>query len=862
MRAEYAVVGDVINLSARLMSSAQIGEIFCDETTYEDTKESIYFAGPHRISVKGKADPVTVYCVQFENGVTRFDAGALVDGLHGLPYGCEHVIEVVPVFGEAATIQNDLCSNSSSVGLSGSSEVRVLVVSGESGTGKTMLLRYFQTKYSRCFMGSGDSVNSSAAFHAWSGIAREMISCSVKNYRFRKRSSNMKRVRSQNTIDHLFSPNSANMHQEFPQNSGHLGTHASDAAPAFSVTTRQRVALLEYLVLDGRTTGELLTVLNDLLPLDHLFQTDSSGIEDIEERTNVLEDIIVAMVEVLCKRKPILLLFDNAQWMDHSSWRLLQRVLDQLPRVSVLITIRSSRRVKHQPLYELILEKAYTQQRQLERLSHLATSLFLCRRYHIAVMDTQLLDFIFARTEGNPAQTVKLVELMVETKMIKVDKSGTVKILSDLDDLDMRAPRYIRARVMSCVDGLDSLAQMAVKLVSINPEPVEEKMLLGILGKFIDLQCDETNGDSDIIKIKPNTKVIDVQQLNLGLTECENEAILTVDVTTKTYSFNSEEMRLVAYDTMLPSQRQLIHALHCQWISDLLKSAGDPKHEFGDVGVASSAKTHHQFAMLGYHLLRSGNAKSALETYQQAAAHAIKAEDLAFAADCMQTSHKIMKTNQTSNSKSFSHLEAILLRSQIEFTRGVIAIELSEWDKAATHMAVIIKLFEPKGNTSHQYPPSELSDIHSIFAPSSAIIPIKNVVHPLKLRNADPMLRIKPNLHGPLLHRANLNPLRCLPRFITFHWRRFLSKHAKLEGRWKLGSDTSDSRSMLHDALGRRVVPELEQVEILRQVHFYRKKAAQIIQIISGSRRKQEQMRHEIRKLTQDLKKDCALPIR
>lgn len=844
MRAEYAVVGDVINLSARLMSSAHIGEIFCDETTYEDTKESIYFAGPHRISVKGKTDPVTVYCVQFENGVTRFDTGALVDGLHGLPYGCEHVIEVVPVFGEAATVQNDACSNSSSVGTSGSS-ARVLVVSGESGTGKTMLLRYFQAKYSRCFMGSGDSVNSCAPFHVWSGIAREMISCSVKNYRFRKRSSNMRRVHSQNTIGNPSSHNSTNIHQDYPHNSGHSGAHiqSSDEAPAFPMTTRQRVALLEYLVLDGRTTGEMLTVLNDLLPLDHLFQTDTSGIDDIEERTRILEDIIVTMIEVLCKRKPILLLFDNAQWMDHSSWRLLQRVLDQLPRVSALITIRSSRRVKHQPLYELILGKPYTQQRQLERLSHLATSLFLCRRYHIAVMDTQLLDFIFARTEGNPAQTVKLVELMVEATMIKVDKSGTVKILSDLDDLDMRAPRYIRARVMSCIDGLDSLAQMAVKLVSINPEPVEEKMLLGILGEFIDLQCNETNDDSNGIKC---SKVLTVQQVNFGLAECENEAILTVNTNTKTYSFNSEEMRLVAYDTMLPSQRQLIHALYCQWISDIL----DPKHD--DVGVSTSVKTHHQLAMLGYHLLRSGNAKSALDTYQKAAVHAIKAEDLAFAADCMQSSHKIMKS---SNSKMFSHLEEIVLRSQIEFTQGIIAIELSEWDKAAAHMTLIIKLFEQKGKTSHQCPPSELNDIHSIFAPSIAIIPTNNIVHPLKLRNTDPKLRIQPKQHGLFYNRTTLNPLRCLPRFVAFRWHKFLSKNAKLVGRWKLGSETSGSRSMLHDAPGGRVVPEQEHVEILRQVRFYRKKAAQIIQIISRSRRKQEEMRNEIRKLTQDLRK-------
>lgn len=828
------------------MSSAHIGEIFCDGPTYDDAKDSIYFTGPHNISVKGKADPVMVYCVQAENGVTRFNAGVLADESHALPFGCESIMELVPVFGEAAIAQNDVCSNSSSVGASALS-ARVLVVSGESGTGKTMLLRYFQNKYSRCFLGSGDSVNSSAPFHAWSGIVREMISCSVKNYRFRKRSSNITHLHLHSEATNRVS---ASTHQDYQQNDNRGVNNSENTREIASLTPRHRIALLEYLVLDDRATNAMLTVLNDLLPLDHLFQTDTSGIEDIGERTEVLGNIILSMVQVLSKRKPILLLFDNAQWMDCSSWHLLERVLDQSPRVSALITIRSSRRIKRPPLHESILLREYTQQCDLERLSYLATSLFLCQRYHIAVMDTQLLDFIFARAEGNPAQTLKLVDLMVEAKMIEVDKSsGSVRILTDLDDLDMRAPRYIRARVMSCIDGLDSLAQMAVKLVSINPEPVEESMLVGILNMFTDLQCEEGNSNlNDIDSVASSRVSFDIEQLNLGLAELESEAILTVDAKTKMYAFNSEEMRLVAYDTMLPSQRQHIHMLYCQWISNGLDNRSRPLRDMASTDEANNDhRHHHHLAILGYHLLRSGNAKSALEMYQKAAVHAIEAKELAFAADCMQSSHKIMKNSQALN---VSHAEELFLRSQIEFTRGVIAFEMDEWDKAVAHMTLIIQLFAQQESVLRQSPPSKSRQMHPILAPSSAFIPAKNVVHPMKARNVDFAMHSK--RQGPIFRRLSVKPLRCFPRFMSFRWQFFLSYNLKLGQKWKPGSEPARSSLISRDALGRRVMPERELADALRQTHFYRKKAAQIVQIISGSKRKQEEMRIEIRKLTKE----------
>src|SRR5258708_16993913 len=59
-RREYAMIGDVVNLSARLMQAAS-GQIICDTATFQAARSHIQFDEGPSIHVKGKIYPVPVY---------------------------------------------------------------------------------------------------------------------------------------------------------------------------------------------------------------------------------------------------------------------------------------------------------------------------------------------------------------------------------------------------------------------------------------------------------------------------------------------------------------------------------------------------------------------------------------------------------------------------------------------------------------------------------------------------------------------------------------------------------------------------------------------------------------------------------
>ncbi|KAF1331130.1 Adenylate cyclase type 10, partial [Globisporangium splendens] len=901
VRAEYAVVGDVINLAARLMASARIGEILCDEKTRDETKE---------LTVKGKQASVKVYAMQHQQQQIQAAGGGdatttRLDAVHALPYGCNSIIEQIPFLGTAAAMHRKNIDRRAASGVGDVMTAlahhqephRVLIVAGESGTGKTMLLRHLVLRHSRCFMGAGDPVDATMEFHAWCGIVREMTSRTVKMAKPQFGSPDVSlngsakggeddRERGSET-EHgsssvLRTGIESALYGISPLSSAAIGprmlapiertpsdTSMASMGAASNATTLQRthsgsrtmedpsiayehVPVLEYLVHKSRIARSMIPILNDLLPYDHLYQGEFRGFDKGEERTKALEHMIFSIVDALSAYKPILLLFDNAQWMDGMSWSLVLKVLEELPNVHCLIATRSQSRAMRQPLFELIEHLPITKRQELRRFSYQVTSLFLCQQFHIAIMDTQVLDFVYARTNGNPAEVIKLMEFMLASKYIAIDRNvGSVTILSDLDDLDMQVPQYTRARVMSCVDGLDSLAQLALKVISINPEPVEERAVSRILNWFITSSDHDESTDGGAhshhgmgtlrLKVPESDTGFSIRKHDcMGLAECEKEAIVTIDDRRKLFYFNSEEMRLVVYDTMLPSQRETIHSLYCHWYREV---TADP-------------------------LLQptSGSSPHAMVLPEKAAEHVIDMKELAFATDCMQSSFKILEDHHqqrgTHNHHKLDDLDYILLRSRVEFMRGAIAVEKSEWDTAITHMAYIIRLCQRKGSVLRRYSSSVHQDVlfESTAKTSSLTMNIGPSASIGQCRRSSSVLNTATALRHGHDPRESLWYLemqeRCMPRLINF--RMFLSWTQRVTAKLvQQGSKLAvckhqwSNRSILmRMGSNTRIQPE-ETLQALHQVNFYRRKAEILIKKILLSKLKQEEMSRDIQTLTQ-----------
>jgi len=77
-RREYAMVGDIVNLSARLMVKAkELGGILCDEVTYLAANKHVEFKILTPISVKGKKQPIKVFLPHHVLAVAKLNLNRL-----------------------------------------------------------------------------------------------------------------------------------------------------------------------------------------------------------------------------------------------------------------------------------------------------------------------------------------------------------------------------------------------------------------------------------------------------------------------------------------------------------------------------------------------------------------------------------------------------------------------------------------------------------------------------------------------------------------------------------------------------------------------------------------------------------------
>ncbi|MEW6716416.1 MAG: adenylate/guanylate cyclase domain-containing protein [Chloroflexota bacterium] len=149
-RREYTMVGDVVNLAARLMQSAKDG-ILCDHNTFHDARDRIAFTALPPITVKGKPEAVAIYRPSGEVERDRLPTTTLIGRK------AEHTFL-------ADQLQSLLRGG----------DTQTVLIEGEAGIGKSRLimdlLDQAQSLDITRLMGTGDAIEKTTPYHPWRDI--------------------------------------------------------------------------------------------------------------------------------------------------------------------------------------------------------------------------------------------------------------------------------------------------------------------------------------------------------------------------------------------------------------------------------------------------------------------------------------------------------------------------------------------------------------------------------------------------------------------------------------------------------------------------------------------------------------------
>lgn len=148
-RREYTVMGDTVNMAARLMSKAEPGTTLCSHRTYNLARSQFLFHTLPPTSLKGKSKPVELY--QPYDLIAEVDVNRQTQDLIGLQEPLEQILA------------------HADTALSGAGQV--VLVTGASGSGKSRLLRALreslEARSIAWLQGSGSSLEQQSGYWAW-----------------------------------------------------------------------------------------------------------------------------------------------------------------------------------------------------------------------------------------------------------------------------------------------------------------------------------------------------------------------------------------------------------------------------------------------------------------------------------------------------------------------------------------------------------------------------------------------------------------------------------------------------------------------------------------------------------------------
>jgi adenylate cyclase len=485
-RRTYGVLGDKVNLAARLMQLAAPGEILSDHDIYRYARGRWGFIALPSVRVKGKAGLIRVYRPGGQPATTETGEIAALVGRTRQVARLEAVLDELQ-----------------------QGRGRVIFIEGEAGIGKSRLVAELVRLLRACglsgLLGAAQSIEQQTPYRAWRDIFTSFFDLDQV-------STTAERQRRVTSVAQELIPN---MMPRLP-------------------------------------------LLNDVLNLN-LPDTPLTGALEPSLRQESLVGLLIALLRTWTQERPLILVLEDAHWLDSLSWSLTLQVARTLllggdPLLLVVV---------NRPLDELAAGPALAALQSLPgsellSLAELAAGDLVdlvAARLDLppTVLPAEVASVVEKRAGGNPFFAEELIDTLLERELITVERTnGAARCVVSprLTQATSILPDTLQGLILARIDRLQPDRQLTLKVAAVIGRTFAFSPLQATLGRFAPL----------VVSTLP-AHLQELARRHLTLKETADPEL--------TYIFKHIITHEVAYQTLLFAQRKEVHRAVAEWYEGL-----------------------------------------------------------------------------------------------------------------------------------------------------------------------------------------------------------------------------------------------------------------------------------------------------
>ncbi|MBN1955469.1 MAG: AAA family ATPase [Anaerolineae bacterium] len=417
-RHAYTLIGDEINLAARLMEMAQPGQVIVSARVRNAAADRFAFHDLGVVRVRGKSELVPVYDVV---GPLRLEQGVIGQYLGGRECMVGREADLAAAQGELERAR--------------AGQGRLLAISGESGIGKSLLaaeiVRRWVAAGGQAVGGSCQPFARETPYLPWRSVVAAL--CGL--------------------------PDEADVEAQLA-----ALAHALAALPA-PPEEPDRWMLRLPLLAEVLGVGDVPD--NDL----------TAGLQGEVRRNNTFV-VIQALLQSGVGRSPLLVLIEDAHWADDLSLQLVTQVASSLERSSLLLLlVYRSLPFPVPPLWESVRRLAHAEI-ALSELSPQASRALVATCLGRAVVPDDLAEMVFDRARGHPFFTEEMVHMFQDIGCVRVEDGHVT--FDGARAAQIRFPDTVHGVIQARIDQLDEGSRLTLKVASVIGRMFLYRVLAGV----------------------------------------------------------------------------------------------------------------------------------------------------------------------------------------------------------------------------------------------------------------------------------------------------------------------------------------------------------------------------------------------